>query len=187
MRIKPTFQFLIAWLALAVLAALPLGAEGLDPAVQAKIDAVIKNVQSWAAEPAILQAVQKHNVSLSDDAKAMTQEKWKSLTVLDPFIRAFSKNEAGELLKSKKSDAIAEVFLSGADGLKIAFLAKTSNWSHKGKAKHDAPMSGKVWQGPVEVDESTGLQQVQVAVPVLDGGAPIGSLVVGIALSKLGS
>jgi hypothetical protein len=46
-------------------------------------------------------------------------------------------------------------------------------------------MSGKSWQGKVEVDESTGLQQVQVAVPVLDNGQAIGSLVVGLSLSKL--
>ena len=40
-------------------------------------------------------------------------------------------------------------------------------------------------QGEVEVDESTGLQQVQIAVPVLDGGKPIGSLVVGLSLTKM--
>jgi len=48
-------------------------------------------------------------------------------------------------------------------------------------------MTGKTWQGQPEVDESTGLQQVQVAVPILDGGKPIGSLVVGLSLTKLGS
>jgi hypothetical protein len=46
-------------------------------------------------------------------------------------------------------------------------------------------MQGKPWQGPVEVDESSGQQQLQIAVPVLDGGKPIGSLVVGLSLSKL--
>ena len=38
---------------------------------------------------------------------------------------------------------------------------------------------------PVEVDESSGMQQIQLAVPVLDGGKPIGSLVVGISITKL--
>ena len=46
-------------------------------------------------------------------------------------------------------------------------------------------MAGKTWQGAVEVDESTGTQQIQVAVPVMDGGKAIGSLVVGFAVSKL--
>jgi hypothetical protein len=46
-------------------------------------------------------------------------------------------------------------------------------------------MTGKNWQGPVEVDESSGQQQLQVSVPVLDGGKPIGSLVVGLSVTKL--
>lgn len=160
-------------------------AEGLDPAVQAKVDAKLKEIQAWAAEPVIVNAVKAHNASLPADSAAMTQDKWKTLPILDPFVRGFTKNEAAELLKAKKGDVVSEAFLSGAEGLKVAFLTKTSAWSHKGKAKHDDPMAGKTWQGPVEVDESTGLQQVQVGVPVLDGGKPIGSLVVGLSLSKL--
>jgi hypothetical protein len=67
----------------------------------------------------------------------------------------------------------------------VGFLGKTTSWSHKGKAKHDVPMTGKTWQGPIELDESSGTQQVQVSMPVLDGDKPIGSLVVGISLAKL--
>jgi hypothetical protein len=35
------------------------------------------------------------------------------------------------------------------------------------------------------MDESTGLITVQVAVPVLDGGKAVGSIVVGLTVSKL--
>lgn len=160
-------------------------AEGVDAAVQPKVDAMIKQIQAWAADPVMVKAVKDYNASPSADSAAMTEEKWKSLTVLDPFVRGFNKNEAGQFLKSKKTDVVSEAFLSGADGKKVALLAKTSSWCHKGKPKHDVPMTGKTWQGNVEVDESTGLQQVQVAVPVLDDGKAIGSLVVGLSLSKL--
>lgn len=162
-------------------------AAGLEPAVQTKVDAMKKQAETWAADPVIVNAVKAYNAAPPADSAAMTQEKWKTLPILDPFVRSFSKNPAGEFLKSKKGDAVTEAFLSGADGKKVAFLAKTSGWSHKGNAKHDDPMAGKTWQGNVEVDESTGLQQLQIAVPVLDGGKPIGSLVVGLSLSKLGS
>ena len=160
-------------------------AEGLDPAVQAKVDAQIKDIQTWAAAPAIVDATKAYNAAPPADCLAMTQEKWKTLPILDPFVRSFSKNPAAEFLKTKKSDVVSEAFLSGIEGNKVAFLAKTTNWCHKGKPKFDVPMTGKTWQGPVEVDESTGVQQVQVAVPVLDGGKPIGALVVGISISKL--
>ena len=96
-----------------------------------------------------------------------------------------TQNAAAEFIKSKRTDVITEAFLSSADGTKVAFLAKPSNWTHKGKPKHDVPMSSKVWQGDVEVDDSTGFEQVQVAVPVLDGGKPIGSLIVGLNIGKL--
>ena len=162
-----------------------LRAADLEPEQQAKIDAKLAIVKTWAAEPALVAAVVAHNAQLPADQAALTQEKWKSFTVLDPFVRSFSKNPAGEFLKSKKADWTTEAFLSDAKGFKVAFLAKPTGWCHAGKPKHDVPMTGKTWQGSVEVDESSGLQQLQVAVPVLKDGQPIGSLVVGLSLSKL--
>ena len=46
-------------------------------------------------------------------------------------------------------------------------------------------MTGKTYLGPIALDESTGLQEIQVGLPVLDNGKPIGSVVVGITVSKL--
>jgi hypothetical protein len=161
-------------------------AQTLEAAVQAKVDAKVKEVQAWASDPAIVGAVKQQNTTLPADYGAMTQDKWKTLSILDPFVRSFTKNPAAVFLKGKKSDVVAESFLSDANGAKVAFLNKTTAWSHKGKPKHDVPMTGKTWQGAVEVDESTGLQCVQVAVPVLDGDKPIGSLVVGLSIAKLG-
>lgn len=174
-------------IALLALMSFPAGvlAQGLDAAVQAKVDVQVKAAQAWAADAVLIKAVKAHNENLPADQAAMTQDKWKTLSVLDPAVRGFSKNEAGEFLKTKKTAAISEMFLSGADGLKVAFLSKPSNWSHKGKAKHDVPMTGKTWQGPIEVDESTGQQQLQISVPVMDGDKPIGSLIVGLSISKL--
>jgi hypothetical protein len=178
------FPLLIALLA-SSLATKSVSASDLEPAVQARVTAAIQQAQAWAADPVIVQAVKVHNSSPPPEHAQVTQEKWKSLTILDPFVRGFSRNAAGELLKARKTPAVGEAFLSDAKGMKVAFLSKPSNWSHLGKAKHDDPMAGKVWQGPIEVDESSGLQQVQIAVPVLENGQPIGSLVVGLSLSKL--
>jgi len=160
-------------------------ADALDPAVQAKVDAQIKTIQTWAADPAIIAAVKAQNASLPPDYAAITQDKWKELTKLDPFIRAFDKNPAGEFLKTKKSGAVIRIFLSDAVGLKVAFTTKTLSWSHKGDPKHEQPMTGKIWQGPIEQDKASGLDQIQVSVPVLDGDKPIGSLVVGLSVSQL--
>jgi hypothetical protein len=162
-----------------------LGGAELEKAVQDKIDAKVKEIAAWAVDPVVVKAVKEQNESPSADVKAMTQEKWKGLSQLDPFVRALTKNAVGQFLKGKKDDQVAEAFVSSADGTKVGLLGKTTNWCHKGKAKHDDPMAGKTWQGPVEMDESSGIKSVQVAVPVLDGGKPIGSLVVGLNLAKL--
>jgi len=157
----------------------------LEPEQQAKVDAKVALIKTWAVEPAIVAAVVAHNTQMPADQAAITQEKWKSLTVLDPFVRSFAKNPAGEALKAKKAEWTTEAFVSDAKGFKVAFFSKPTNWNHAGKPKHDIPMTGKTWQGAVEVDESSGLQQLQVAVPVLKDGQPVGSLVVGLSLGKL--
>jgi hypothetical protein len=159
--------------------------QALSPELKAKVDAKAKEIQAWSTDAQIVAAVKANNANPPAEAKAMTNDKWKGLTILDPFVRSFSKNALGQYLKAKKNDEIAECFVSGADGTKVAFLSKTSSWSHADKPKHKVPMSGKTWVGPMEVDESTGQQEVQVAVPVLDGAKPIGSIVVGLSVAKL--
>lgn len=162
-----------------------LAADPLDPALQSKVDARIKDIQAWAADPILVSAVKAQNASLPPEFAAMNQDKWKDLTKLDPFVRSFDKNPAGAFLKSKKNDAVIRAFVSDAAGLKVAFTTKTLSWSHKGDPKHEVPLSGKTWQGALEQDKASGLEQVQVAVPILDGDKPIGSLVVGLSVSKL--
>lgn len=156
----------------------------LDAALQSKIDAKIGEIKSWGSDPVIVNAVKAYNSAPSAQAKEMNQDKWKASSLLDPFIKELSRNDAAKLLKAK-GGAVSEAFVSGSDGTKVAFITKTSSWSHKGKPKHDKPMSGTTWQGDVEVDESTGVKQIQVAVPVMDGGSAIGSLVIGLDISKL--
>lgn len=182
-----THKVVGGWVLAALLGCAQLaGAADLDAAQQGKVDAKVKEIQSWAATPAIVGAVKAYNAGKSPDAATMEQAKWGGLSVIDPFVRSLTKNPAAEVLKAKKGEVVSEAFVSGADGGKVAFLGKPTNWSHKGKPKHEQPLSGKTWQGPVEIDESSGLQQVQVAVPVVDGGKPIGSLVVGLSIGKLG-
>jgi hypothetical protein len=153
--------------------------------LKGKIESKVKDLASWGTDAEVVAAVKQHNASPPPEAKTLTNEKWHNLTVLDPLVREFSKNPVALAIKAKKQDWLSECFVSGADGTKVAFLWKPTWWSHADKDKHRVPMTGKVWIGPVETDESTGMQQVQVGVPVLDGGKPIGSIVFGLAVSKL--
>ncbi len=156
-----------------------------DAALQAKIDAKIAEVKTWAADPAIVSAVVAQNTAMPAAYASMNQDTWKGLTVLDPLVRGLSRNPTALILKSHKAEWVAEAFLNDASGAKVALLSKSSNWSHGTSQKHTDPMAGKVWQGTAQIDESSGLQQIQIAVPVLSEGKPVGSLIVGISVTKL--
>ncbi len=151
-----------------------------------KLEAEIKQLKPFSTDPEVVSAVKAYNSTTpSPEAKAMTNEKWHSLTLFDPFVRGVGKTELSAYLKTKRDDVIAKVFVSGADGGKVGFDAKTEHWTHKGMPKHEVPMSGKTWTGAMKLDDSTGLQMIQVGLPVLDGGKPIGSIVFGLRADKL--
>jgi len=179
-----SFAISFAMVAAISLVSIPAKAD-LSAEAKTKVAERLKQYSSLGSDPAVVKAVREFNAAPPAEAKGMTQDKWKGLSVISTEIRAFSKNALASFLKGKKDDGITEIFVSGADGNKVAFLAKTTGWCHKGKPKHDLPMSGKTWTGSVEVDESTGKQQVQIAFPVLEKGKAIGSMVIGLDIAKL--
>jgi len=156
------------------------------PEMKAKLDAEMKQLQAVSVDPQVVAAVKAYNATTpSAEAAAMTNDKWHALTLFDPFVRNVAKTPLSAFLKTKDSDVVAKIFVSGADGGKVGFDAKTEHWTHKGMPKHEVPMSGKTWIGPVKVDDSTGLVMIQVGMPVMDGGKAIGSIVFGLRADKL--
>jgi hypothetical protein len=158
----------------------------VTPGAQKEIDRHIEIVKGWAANPAIVKAVEAQNAK--GPIAGMDNAKWKTVRRSDDLVKGFQTCEAGKYLKAKADegkDAYPEAFLSGSQGEKVAFIEKTTSYIHKGNAKFDVPFGGKAWQGNPEFDESSQSHQVQVGVPVLSGGKPIGVLVVGINLTQL--
>src|SRR5262245_56505008 len=157
-------RHLTALVTLAVAAGCLVGgarADGEDPALQEKLNTRMQTFRDWAANAAVVDAVKAVNANVPAPYAAMTEEHWAELSILDPFVRSFSQNDAAAFLKANKGLEVSEAFVSAANGMKVAFLSKTTSWNHKGKPKHDVPMAGKTWQGEAEIDKSTGLQQIQ--------------------------
>lgn len=157
-----------------------VGFQGQAVDVEKALAPTIEAAKKWAADAKVVAAVKDSNTNNAKKFKDMNQDRWKAASIMDPLVKDFTKNDAAIFLKGNKTSEITEAFLNAKDGTKVAFLAKTSGWSHLGKPKHDVPMTGKVWIGIIETDESTGLQQVQFGVPVRDGGKVIGTLVIGV-------
>lgn len=170
-----------------LLATLAWAAFEMTPAIQKELDHSIEVVKGWAADPVIVSAVvaqnQKGPISGMDNAK------WKTLRRSDDLVKGFQSNDAAKLLKQKlegSQNLYSEAFLSANQGEKVAFADKTSSYLHKGQPKFDTPFTtGKAWQGQPEFDASSQTHQVQISVPVLSDGKPIGVLVVGVNLTKL--
>ena len=142
---------------------------------------------TWAANPVILNAVLEQN--RKGPMPGVDNAKWKVIRRSDPVVTAFQSGPAGVFLKAKLAEsggAVSEAFLNAAKGEKVAFVEKTTSYLHRGSAKFDAPFtSGKAWQGPAEFDESSQTYAIQISVPVLAEGKPVGVLVVGVNLTYL--
>jgi hypothetical protein len=179
-------RILVLWLALVSLA-MGEGAGTVAQRAQARIDEWVEKGKVLARSPAVVDAVHAQNSAPSATVVEMTQSKWEALPELHAVVRGMTTNAAALELKKAKSDALSEAFVSDASGRKVAFLAKSTNWSHAGKPKHEIPMSGEVWKGRIELDRSTGRHQVQIGLPVLKDDKVIGSLVLGISLTELAS
>jgi hypothetical protein len=165
----------------------PAAALEITPAMQAELDRQKAVVAGWAADPVVVAAVRAQNAR--GPLEGMDNARWKTVRRSDPTVKGFQDNPAGRVLKARVEAAggtFNEAFLNAAQGEKVAFVEKTTSYIHKGSAKFDVPYgTGKAWQGKPEFDESSQTHAVQIAVPVLDGGRPIGALVVGVNLTHL--
>ena len=159
----------------------------MTPAVQAELDKQKAVVAGWAASPVIVNAVVEQN--RKGPIPGMDNPKWKVTRRSDPLVTGMQNNAAGQFLKAKAEEsrgAVSEAFLSATRGEKVAFVEKTTSYIHVGQAKFDVPFNnGRAWQGNAEFDESAQTYQIQISVPVLQEGKPIGALVVGVNLSHL--
>lgn len=159
----------------------------VTPAVQAELDRQKAEITKWAADPTVVSAVRAQN--RKGPMAGVDNSKWKSMRRSDPDVRKFQTSDVGQFLRNRQREtegAITEVFLNAAKGEKVAFGEKTTSYIHAGMAKHDVPLkTGRPWQGEPGFDESTQTYAIQISVPVLDGGRPIGSLVAGVNVSHL--
>ena len=171
----------------AMLAAPPAWSFELTAPVQAELDKQKVVIAKWAAEPAIVAAVKEQNSK--GPLTGMDNATWKTTRRTDAMVKAFQASPAGQLLRTRVDGGAGtfnEAFLSAAKGEKVAFVEKTTSYIHVGQAKFDVPFgTAKAWQGKPEFDDSSQTHAIQISVPVLADGKPIGVLVVGVNLTHL--
>ncbi len=153
--------------------------------IQERITWQVWNANGWAASPIVVDAVIAQNKK--GPIPGMDNAKWKTVPENDAIVQGFINNETGKFLQAelaKTEGVCVGAFLNAANGEKVAFSEKTGSYIHKGSAKFDAPFTtGKAWQGAAELEDKVYI--IQISVPVLSEGKPIGALVVEIDGTKL--
>jgi hypothetical protein len=186
-RMNQKIMPLLGAVAMVLLAFGRAGSFEMTSAIQTELDRLKSAITGWAADPAIVKAVVEQNGK--GPIVGMDNGKWKTVRRTDEVVKEFQNNAAGKYLKARmdgNGGMYTEAFLSAAHGEKAAFVEKTTSYIHKGQAKFDVPFdSAKSWQGKAEFDESAQTYQIQISVPVQDGGKTIGVLVAGVNLSQL--
>jgi len=155
--------------------------------IQQNITWQVWNANGWAASPIVVEAVLAQNAK--GPIPGMDNAKWKTVPENDPIVQGFINNEAGKFLTAEMAGTngiCVSAFLNAAQGEKVAFTDKTGSYIHKGSDKFDVPFTtGKNWQGKPELEDKVYI--IQISVPVLSEGKPIGALVVDVDGSKLES
>ena len=89
---------------------------------------------------------------------------------------------------SASDGLFTEIIVMDAKGLNVGQSARTSDYWQGDEAKWRRTFlvgPGSLHVSEVEEDESTQTFQVQVSVPIVDGGAAIGALTVGVDAERL--
>jgi len=188
--LKPGFkkhmEFFVAALALTLFAG-AASAGDVTPKMQPKIDAYLKQVAGWAANPEVIKAVKEANAK--GPIVGMGNAKWRDLKETDPQVQGFVTNLTGQLLsKWMNADAkgINKIVLSGNKSQRVAFTSMPAIYIGKGKPNFDEAFGGKAWQqGESKPDPSTNIDTVQIAAPVKDGNEVIGVLLVSLTAGNL--
>lgn len=61
------------------------------PELQEKLNAQIKQLKQYSTDAQIVAAVKTYNSNPPAEGKDMTNNKWHSLSILDPFVRGIGK------------------------------------------------------------------------------------------------
>jgi len=151
----------------------------------------VRTVQHMALNPVMVRAVLRQNASgLSLEEIKRRDAEWRASKELTPFKLSLQTSRAGEFLKQQveRSTSFNEAFLTDDQGANVAAYPATSDYWQGDEEKWIASWNdgkGKVYIGPLELDESTQTVAAQISAPVLDRGETIGVLVVGVTISYL--
>jgi hypothetical protein len=151
----------------------------------------IKRVSRMTQNPILIEAVVSQNAEgLTMELIKQRDEHWKTSDTSDEFKQEMIASTAGRYLSNlmKSSKAYTEAFLTDNQGANVAASPLTSDYWQGDEdkwVKSFSPEGGAIYVGPMEWDDSSGYNAVQISVPVKQENNVIGVMVVGVKLSHV--
>jgi C4-dicarboxylate-specific signal transduction histidine kinase len=178
--IKKYTKVVSAFLAGAVIAlgsATNVSADPISSETQAHVDQYKKKLTEWAANPGLIAAVKDANAK-GGLAPGMTNPKWDDLKDTDPVVTGFQSSEASKYLKTLEADkGINKLYARDQHGNLVAGSNKPALFNNAARPPFKNAMEGKAYaDSEVKEDPTTRKRSVQVSVPIMSEGKPIGVL-----------
>ena len=153
---------------------------------------VNKTVSDALKSPEVIAAIHAQNkkhANLTQDQIVALDKRWRAGD--DGLIQATLNNKLSQYLAGivkKNGGAYSEIFVMDNKGLNVGQSAKTSDYWQGDEAKWKKTFlagAGSTHVSDVEEDESSQTFQIQVSLPIVDGGKPIGAITLGIDVEHL--
>lgn len=155
-----------------------------------------KTLREWMKDPVVVEAVKAQNAKhagLTQDKIDALDKQWRSETkaAAKPLINEVMGNTLSAFLKKKEAEGkglVTEIFVMDNKGLNVGQSDVTSDYWQGDEAKWQKTFSvgpAAVFVDKVEKDESTQKFQTQVSISIVDGGAVIGAVTVGLDVEML--
>lgn len=149
-------------------------------------------IQKWVQNDTVINAVkaqnEKHSSLSQDDVDAL-DKKWRADDA--DLINSVLHNDLSKYLQGVKEEGqglYTEIFVMDNKGLNVGQSDKTSDYWQGDEAKWQETYSvgsDAIHLSDIEEDESSQTFQMQISLPVVDGGAPIGAVTVGVNAEML--
>lgn len=171
--------------------ALAQEAEYDEQELRALLDVKVRTVQHMALNPVMIRAARRQNAEkIPMDEIERRDEAWQKEGGGTQFKWTLQENVPGRFLRDTvtRNESFNEAFLTDNQGANVAAFPPTSDYFQGDEEKWTASYNGgkgRVFIGPLEYDDSTNVYAVQISAPVLDRGATIGVLVVGVTVDYL--
>lgn len=162
-----------------------------EKAPQKVLDLASSTLAAYGMDPVIVKAVQAENAKGKTLAQIQAKdEEWKGHAGIADYMKAIMGSECGKHLRTIQNNAAyySEIFVMDNQGANVCMTDKTSDYWQGDEAKFKksfAGGAGAVFVDDVKFDDSTQAYQVQVSVPVKDGGKVIGAITFGINVDNI--